>query len=104
MAALGAVVATAASNAMVADTGPGLNHLLFVAPTGADQNPCTGARPCATIARAAQVASAGDEIWLAQGKYGSQVIAFDKPGSITVRSAYGAEATVDGGIQVIEER
>jgi hypothetical protein len=50
---------------------------IYVAPTGADTNPCSAAAPCLTFDRAYRAAKPGQTVWVLPGNYPAQRIAFD---------------------------
>ena len=50
-------------------TGAGTGATWYVAPTGADTNPCTQASPCRQVARALTLVHPGDTILVADGSY-----------------------------------
>src|SRR5436305_13877571 len=51
---------------------------LYVAPTGADGNPCTKAKPCATLQGAFEGARGGATVVVAGGNYPDQTLAGTK--------------------------
>jgi len=77
---------------------------LVVDPKGAasaDGNPGTAAKPLKTLARALELAKAGDTILLATGDYPAVAIGktYDKP--LTIRAAKGARPVMTGGVAII---
>lgn len=75
------------------------NATVFVAPSGADGNPCTRARPCASFDRAYRVARAGEVVEVAAGGYPSQELTEDRskkgPRAVRFRPAAGAAVTLE---------
>ncbi len=71
----------------------------YVATTGRDTNPGTQAAPWATLQRAANLAGAGDTVWVGGGVY-SALVNFTRSGTATApilfSSAPGATAIIDG--------
>jgi hypothetical protein len=69
---------------------------LFVSRAGSDSGKCRRSAPCATFGRAHDVASPGDVIEVAEGRYGPQkFLGATKPGSeqVVFRPAPGASVT-----------
>ena len=82
---------------------PALAAEFVVDPKGAaagDQNPGTAERPLKTLAKALEVAKAGDTILLATGEYPAVAIGktYDKP--LTIAAAKGARPVMTGGVAV----
>ena len=78
--------------------GPSLTRKasLFVSPDGADTGQCGRSTPCATFGHAYDVASAGEVVEVAEGRYGSQELpGTTKPGGqqVVFRPAPGASVT-----------
>jgi hypothetical protein len=74
---------------------------VYVAPNGADVNPCTSARPCASFDRAYHVAAPGQTVWVLAGTYPAQALSRDatKVGAsanVTFQTPAGQLAVVSG--------
>ena len=71
----------------------------YISPTGSDSASCSGGDPCRSFDRAYHVASPGDVVQVAGGRYGAQTITDDpsKNGSVAevvIRPAQGASVTI----------
>jgi hypothetical protein len=77
---------------------------LYVSPTGSDGNPCTRARPCASLDQAYRRARPGQVVAIAAGRYPAQTIRADpgKAGAADVvfRPARRARVTIVGELLV----
>jgi hypothetical protein len=74
---------------------------VFLAPNGADGNPCTRARPCASFQKGYDVAAPGAVVELAAGSYTSTSLngASKVGGRVVFRPAVGAGVTVSREIR-----
>jgi Right handed beta helix region/Protein of unknown function (DUF1565) len=74
----------------------------YVAPTGSDDSPGTARQPFRTIQKAADLASAGDTVFVRPGTYtgGARIVSMSRPGApgrpITFLSERKWEAVLDG--------
>jgi pectate lyase len=84
-------VATAASGGFVVDPK---------APAASDENPGTADKPLKTLAKALELAKAGDTIVLRTGDYPAVEISktYEKP--LTIRAAKGARPVMTGGLAI----
>lgn len=76
-----------------------INRVYYVSKTGNDHNPGTDIKPFKTIQKAADVAVAGDIVYVKQGRYNEKVVIKNSgnPGMyITFTSYPGNKVTIDG--------
>ena len=72
---------------------------LFVSPTGSDEDACTRAEPCGSLAGAYRAAAPGDVVDVAAGDYGEQSIPFVEGRGgppVELRAAAGADVRLSG--------
>jgi hypothetical protein len=76
---------------------------VFIAPSGADSNPCSKAQPCRSFDRAYRVASPGAVVEVAAGSYPGQAIDPDSSKSsssdVIFRPASGAAVSMSGELE-----
>lgn len=101
--ALGTLVTVTCTMGWLAATPPARAAELVVDPKGAasaDGNPGTAAKPLKTLAKALDMAKAGDTILLATGEYPAVSISktYEKP--LTIIAAKGSRPVMTGGLSV----
>jgi hypothetical protein len=72
---------------------------IYVAKNGDDRNPGTLSQPLATPAKAIDIASPGDTIYLRQGRYGIERFLWIDKANLTIASNPGEKAAIVGGTE-----
>jgi hypothetical protein len=101
------VVVAAVALFLLGSAAPGGagQRVVYVAPHGSDEAPCTRAAPCRSFDRAYRVAQPGDTVELAAGTYPTQTIQVDPrkvfvERNVVFRPARGAIVTIAGDLAV----